>query len=308
MNPASGAEEPPVPGLDPVAAARWHRLPRSESPWLNETVAERMAERLDWIRREPGQWLHWAPVNGGLEAHRRLVARFPGAKVAIEGEPVDQALRHGSRPPGPVWTPLRWLGRAAQALRQDDTSPAGPVDMLWANMALHLAPRPRGLLARWRDALAVDGFLMFSCLGPDTLRELRAVYDRLGWPAPTHAYTDMHDWGDMLVEVGFAEPVMDMERLTLTYPDAPRLLQDLRQWGRNLHQDRFPACRGRAWRERLCQALEQGLPRNGAGQLLLTIEVVYGHAFKALPRMPLQASSAIAEQDMRAMLRRGRQQ
>ncbi len=307
MNPTSGAEEPPVPGLDAVAATRWHRLPRSESPWLNEAVAERMAQRLDWIRREPARWLHWAPVAGGLEAHRRLVARFPRAKVVIEGEPVDRAVRQGREGEAPLWHPRRWLGRALPSLRQEDRAQAGPVDMLWANMALHLVPRPRGLLVHWHEALAVDGFLMFSCLGPDTLRELRAVYDRQGWPAPMHDCTDMHDWGDMLVEVGFAEPVMDMERLTLAYPDAPRLLQDLRQWGRNLHQDRFAACRGRAWRDRLCEALEQGLPRNEAGQLLLTIEVVYGHAFKAPPRVPLQGASTISEQEMRAMLRRGRQ-
>jgi malonyl-CoA O-methyltransferase len=58
---------------------------------------------------------------------------------------------------------------------------------------------------------------MFSCLGPDTLRELRALYAALGWPPPAHEFTDMHDWGDMLVASGFAEPVMDMERITLSF-------------------------------------------------------------------------------------------
>ena len=54
--------------------------------------------------------------------------------------------------------------------------------MLWANMALHMAAQPSELMARWHETLAVDGFLMFSCLGPDTLRELRALYRALGWP------------------------------------------------------------------------------------------------------------------------------
>jgi malonyl-CoA O-methyltransferase len=64
-------------------------------------------------------------------------------------------------------------------------------------------------MQRWHQALQVDGFLMFSCLGPDTLMEMRALYQALGWPQPTHAFTDMHDWGDMLLAAGFAEPVMD---------------------------------------------------------------------------------------------------
>jgi malonyl-CoA O-methyltransferase len=60
---------------------------------------------------------------------------------------------------------------------------------------------------------------MFSCFGPDTLRELREHLPvALGWPAPAHEFTDMHDWGDMLAQAGFAEPVMDMERITLTFP------------------------------------------------------------------------------------------
>src|SRR5437667_54375 len=83
---------------------------------------------------------------------------------------------------------------------------------------------PQALLAGWHQALKVGGFLMFSCLGPDTARELREVYAQLGWPPAGHELTDMHDWGDMLVQTGFAEPVMDMERITLTYETPARLL------------------------------------------------------------------------------------
>ena len=89
---------------------------------------------------------------------------------------------------------------------------APPVDLLWANMMLHAAIDPQRLMQQWHDALAVDGFLMFSCLGPDTLRTLRTAWQRAGWPEPAHAFTDMHDWGDMLVNTGFAEPVMEIGR------------------------------------------------------------------------------------------------
>ena len=140
-----------------------------------------------------------------------------------------------------------------------------------------------------------------------TMRELRALYAELDWPAPGHALTDMHDWGDMLVHAGFAEPIMDMERITLTFATPQRLLQELRGLGRNLHPQRFAALRGRNWRARLEQALAQRLADAGAdGQLALTFEIIYGHAFKPAPRVRLEGSSAVSLQDMRAMLHAGR--
>jgi malonyl-CoA O-methyltransferase len=111
----------------------------------------------------------------------------------------------------------------------------------------------------------------------------------------------------MLVQAGFAEPVMDMERIVLTFATPARLLQELRGLGRNLHPQRFPALRGRRWHANLEQALSQRLAdaRQG-GQLALTFEIVYGHAFKPTPRVRMEGSSAVALQDMRDMLRAGR--
>ncbi len=173
--------------------------------------------------------------------------------------------------------------------------------MLWANMALHLAADPQALIAQWHRALATDGFLMFSCLGPDTLRELRALYAALGWPAPCPDFTDMHDWGDMLVHGGFAEPVMDMERLTLTWATPAALLEELRELGPNLHPGRFPALRGRGWRQRLEAELARALA-GPDGRLGLTFEVVYGHAVKPAPRLRMAAESAFSLQDMKTLL------
>jgi malonyl-CoA O-methyltransferase len=185
-----------------------------------------------------------------------------------------------------------------------DALPEGGVHMLWSNMALHTAADPQGLVSAWHRALAVDGFLMFSCFGPDTLRELRTLYAGLGWPAPSHEFTDMHDWGDMLVHSGFAEPVMDMERITLTWENAARMLEELRELGVNLHRARFPALRGRAWRRELDARLE-GL-RDSGGRLALTFEIVYGHALKPLPRVRVAGESSVSVQDLQAMLRGGR--
>jgi malonyl-CoA O-methyltransferase len=105
----------------------------------------------------------------------------------------------------------------------------------------------------------------------------------------------------MLVAGGFAEPVMDMERITLAFPTPQRLLQELRELGANLHPDRFPALRGRGWKRALEQALAAQL-RDADGQLSLTFEVIYGHALKPVPRPRMGEQSAVSLADMRAML------
>jgi len=263
-----------------------------------------MADRLLWIKQPPQRWLDWSPLLGGVQGHQKVQSIYPQAQVELAGEGVEAAQRLLSIGHKRGWNPLKWLSASKPASSGDEPA----AELLWANMALHLYAQPRALLADWRARLRVGGFLMFSCLGPDTLRELRAVYAACGWPAPSHDFTDMHDWGDMMVEVGFAEPVMDMERITLAYESAERLLQDLRDWGRNLHTGRFAGCRGRQWRAALVKALEQHLPRNDAGQMVLTIEVIYGHAYRAAPKVRLEGESAISVQDMRAMLRQPRSQ
>jgi malonyl-CoA O-methyltransferase len=112
----------------------------------------------------------------------------------------------------------------------------------------------------------------------------------------------MHDWGDMLAHAGFADPVMDMERLTLTWENPQRLLQELRGLGANLHPQRFGGLRGRGWRERLERELASAL-RNAEGRLALSFEIIYGHAVKPQPRFKVAGESAVSLDEMRAMLR-----
>ena len=256
-----------------------------------------MEARLQWLVQKPASWAHWEPVRGGWNAQALLQTRYPQAPVyLVESNPQHAAMLHRVLQT-PWWNPLKRLAAKAQV-----AYPAQPVGMLWANMALHMEADPQALIQQWHAMLAVDGFLMFSCLGPDTLRELRPVYAGLGWPAPSHDFTDMHDWGDMLVHAGFAEPIMDMERITLTYSSAESLLQELRGLGRNLHTQRFPSLRGRGWRNTLSQALEQGL-RRPDGRLELTFEVIYGHAFKPRPRLTVSSETRVSLEQMRDSLR-----
>lgn len=262
-----------------------------------------MQDRLQWICRTPKTWCDWHPVRGGMQTHALVAQRYPQAQVyVVESSPRMQALAQ-SHWAKPWWNPARWAGSRTMV----ELPAAGSVDMLWANMLLHHQAQPMQMLQAWHQALAVDGFVMFSCLGPDTVKELRALYDQLGWPAAGHSYTDMHDWGDMLVQAGFAEPVMDMETITLTFATPERLLQELRELGCNLHPQRFAGLRGKAWLAQLHAALDTHLRVDSSeGQLAVTFELVYGHAFKPAPRVAVDAESAVSLEQMRRMLKQGR--
>jgi malonyl-CoA O-methyltransferase len=294
-------ERPPT--IDPEAARRWQQLLIEPSPWLHEEVARRMAERLDIIRLQPAAWAHWQPVKGGVQIHAAIAKKYPKSVCFIAESHARQA-QAATKIIVKKWWNLSQIGNKSTRV---EAPPDAAVQMLWANMALHMAPDPQALIAQWHKALAVDGFLMFSCLGPDTLRELRGVYQQLGWPAPSHEFTDMHDWGDMLVAAGFAEPVMDMERITLSFESPQRLLAELRTLGRNLHAGRFGGLRGRGWLGQLHQQLAQNLgnPKED-GRLTLTFEVIYGHALKPARKLSVQAETTLSLDEMRQNLQQGK--
>jgi malonyl-CoA O-methyltransferase len=258
-----------------------------------------MLDRLDFIKQRPRQWVHWEPLRGGLAAHKALRQRYSQSQAWITSEQPRQALQAKSMVQGRWWQLARWMDPRVKV----GLPPDGHAQMVWANMLLHTSPHPQDLLKTWHRALAVDGFLMFSCFGPDTLLELRAAYAQKGWPPPAHEFTDMHDWGDMLVEAGFAEPVMDMERITLTFETPERMLAELRELGRNLNVQRFPACRSRRWREELLELLKTLARPQQGGRLTLSFEIVYGHALKPQPRAKLSDRTEIGLDQMRQMLR-----
>ena len=294
------------PTLDANAAARWAALlpvqSTALSPWLHEEVARRMQDRLQWMTLKPATWLHWEPLRGGLQAQALLQRRYPDSACFVLETQVERARTASKLIAKPWWSVQRWIGPKLHF-----AAPTEPVQMLWANMSLHMAPDPQALIAQWSSLLASDGFLMFSCLGPDTLGQLRRVYAQHGWPEPSHDFTDMHDWGDMLVGAGFAEPIMDMERITLSYSSPDALLEELRQLGRNLNIHRFPGLRGRGWKARWMEAVRAGLsPSDGDGRLSLTFEVVYGHAFKPKPRHNVAPQTSISLDEMRVALRQPR--
>lgn len=296
---------PPRPSR-PVQAEALAQITRrmgraAEAPWLHGEVARRMADRLAVIRQQPRTLVDWCSFNGA--AQTLLSQAYPQAQV-LRVEADAALLQRGQTRTAPRWwSPRRWAGAQIACVAPTQLA-AGGAELLWANMMLHLAEDPLALMQQWQRALAVDGFVMFSTLGPGSLGGLRSVYARCGWPAPHAPFVDMHDLGDMLVQAGFADPVMDQEVLTLTWPDADALLRELHSLGGNADPARSAGLRTPRWRQRLCTELQQ--LQGSDGRLRLDFELVYGHAFRAAPKPRVAAQTSVALEEMRAMVRSGR--
>ncbi len=290
--------------LDEVALAqvlrRLHR--EAQAPWLHQEVARRMAERLPIIRLQPERIVEWAAhLGAGSEALQQAYPR--AGRVVVEPDARRRAAGAAAAPR--PWWQLRRQPAPMSVVAADALS-AGQAQLLWANMVLHGAADPQQLMRQWQGALAVDGFLMFSTLGPGSLQSLRTLYRQQGWPEPHAPFVDMHDLGDMLIEAGFADPVMDQETITLTWPDASSMLAELRGLGGNVAPRRFAGLRTPRWRQRLAAALAAGAGTDG--RIALEFEIVYGHAFRPAPRPAVAAETVLPLADMRAMVRahRGR--
>jgi malonyl-CoA O-methyltransferase len=250
---------------------------------LHREVAARMAERLQYVKLAPQRILDLGCGTGADFA--RLGERYPEAR-RIGCDASAAMLRLAGRHTSLAGRLLPWLSRRSPARVCADVLrlpfAAGSIDLVWSNLMLHWIDEPPQALREIARAMKVGGLLMFSTLGPDTLRELREAFASAGFSGQVHRFVDMHDLGDMLVEQGFAEPVMDMERIRLTYDDLAALAADLRATGSTCaNRER---ARGLMGREALGRVRAQYETRRADGRLPATFEVVYGHAWKAQPR------------------------
>lgn len=249
---------------------------------LQREIAARMLERLDYVKIQPG-----AIVDLGCGTGASLAAlgeHYPHARIV--GVDISEAmLRVGDR----QRSRLRWMlpflrgpKRASLLAADAQTLPLrrGAAGLVWSNLMLHWLADPLAGLREMHRTLEVGGLLMFSTFGPDTLKELRACFSD-GYEH-TLRFVDMHDYGDMLVECGFADPVMDAERLTVTYPSTDALFGELRRSGSSCAViGRRRGLMGKQAWQVACAAYEK---LRTEGRLPAAFEVVYGHAWKAEPR------------------------
>lgn len=253
----------------------------NEGDFFAREVDRRMQERLDYVNLQPKRILDLGCSRGA--SFSALAARYPAAELI--GLDISPAMLAAGPPPRAAWQ--RWLGvgKSADPLRLAADAAHLPLAsrstaLVWSNLLLHWLDDPIPALAEAHRVLEIGGLLMFSTLGPDTLKELRSAFSD-GY-AHTQRFADMHDLGDMLVGCGFADPVMDMEVITLTYDDLDVLFAELRAAGsmcamkarRHGLTGRRTWDAGRAAYEKLrCD-----------GKLPATFEIVYGHAWKAAPK------------------------
>ena len=244
---------------------------------LQREIASRMLERLDYVKIDPERVLDLGCGTGfSLGA---LAERYPKAQV-LGADLSEAMLRVGQGERSRLRWALPFLRSRKSALVAADALalplPAGSQGLLWSNLMLHWLDDPLPAFREMQRALDVGGLLMFSCFGPDTLKELRASFAD-GF-THTQRFADMHDYGDMLLECGFADPVMDVEIITMTWPAVDDLLRELRQGGASCAMfDRRRGLMGRtAW-----QAMRANYENfRQDGRLPATFEVIYGHAWK----------------------------
>jgi malonyl-CoA O-methyltransferase len=256
--------------------------------FLRREIAGRMHERLSLVKIAPQRVLDAGCGTGPDLA--TLQKAYPAAQIL--GLDASTAMLLDAKAPAPAMRSLnQMLSRLMPAKAGVDllcgdfgTLPFGPnsLDLVWSNLALHWHPQPDRVFAEWRRVLRVDGLLMFSNFGPDTFKELRAAFAELDESPHTLPFVDMHDFGDQLVEAGFSTPVMDAERITVTYGTVEALLADVRAIGGNPLATRRRGLIGRAAWRRMVDALEA--QRGADGKIGLSFEVIYGHAFRPVPK------------------------
>jgi malonyl-CoA O-methyltransferase len=256
---------------------------------LQREIGTRMAQRLDFVKLAPTLILDAGCGTG--EAIGELGIRYPASRiVALDNAlPMVEAARARAR-----------LGRSLlrRLLPGIARGPASPhyvcgdinalplrgvaFDLVWSNLALQWVNDVPRVFAEWRRVLNVGGLVSFTTFGPDTLREIRKAFARADGFTHTNRFIDMHDLGDMLVHAGFADPVMDMEHITVTYAEPRALLRELKHLGAsNATRGRSHGLMGRARWQKMLRALEA---MRQDGRIPATFEVVYGHAWKGEPK------------------------
>ncbi|HCU54615.1 MAG TPA: malonyl-[acyl-carrier protein] O-methyltransferase BioC [Gammaproteobacteria bacterium] len=249
---------------------------------LQREIADRLLARLDFIRHDPQRVLDLGCGTGYLTA--KLRHHYPRTELlAIDlARPMVLATRNRLEGAWP-WSPGRWFRRASAAVADAAQLPFADhsVDLIASNLTLQWCD-PDAVFRECRRILRPGGLFVFTSFGPDTLRELRAAWRAVDPEPHVHDFIDMHDLGDALVRNRFADPVMDVERLTLTYTDVRDLLRDLKGMGaHNAATRRHATLTGKNRFARFREAYEPY--RQSDGRLPATYEVVFGHAW-----IPLQ--------------------
>lgn len=250
---------------------------------VHAEIRTRLLERLDIVRMTPASVLDLGAGTG--QATRALKRRYRDAHVTALDLSPSMLLQAGNQ--------SRFFRRFSRAAGDAQRLPFADAtfDLIFSNLMLQWVGNPDAAITEARRVLRPEGLFTFTSLGPDSLKELRHAWAAVDDREHVHAFIDMHDLGDALVRAGFVEPVMDTERLTITYPDFPALAAELQGSGStNVAYGRHHGLMGRAAFRRAQSALAS-LRRNNV--LPVTLEIVYGHAWAGVQRKRGRAGGEI---------------
>jgi malonyl-CoA O-methyltransferase len=235
---------------------------------LHTEVRDNLLGRLDLMTLTPRVVVDVGAGTG--HASRALIRRYPKALVIALDTSQHMLQAAGRR--------QSWLRRFARVCADAARLPFadGSVDLILSNLMLQWCDLDTAF-AEFRRVLAPQGLVSFTTLGPDTLRELRSAWRAADSRTHVNQFIDMHDIGDALVRAGFASPVLDVERYTLTYPDVRRIAADLKDTG--AHNATMGRPRGLTGRGRFATFQTAYETHRQDGRLPATYEVVFGHAW-----------------------------
>ena len=246
--------------------------------FISNEIAGRMFERLNYIKLDPRVILDLHCALGTSSA--TFAKRFPTALVIPCDPAISLLQRHAipkKRFPWFAQHSTRICGEA-HALPISAKS----VDLVWSNLFALSFDAP-AIIRELKRILKPGGLLMLSTLGPDTLKELRTAFSQVDALPHVQPQVDMHDLGDMLAHEGFQTPVVDMEMVTLTYPDVKTLALDLRAAGAsNLEPARRATLTGKSRWAAVERAYESFRTE---GRLPATFEIIYLHAWRGVERI-----------------------
>ena len=245
----------------------------NEAAVLQKEVAHRVESRFDFLKIKPDVILDLGSGTG--MGANLLYQRYPKAKI-IEMDLALGMLKF-SKAHKRFWQ--RRFGfcvATAERLPLKDRS----VDIIYSNCLLQWCNDLNVVFKECFRVLKPNGLFMFSSFGPDTLIELKKSFASVDEQAHVNDFLDMHDLGDILVHSYFSDPVVDMEKIVMTYAEVADLMHDLKAMGANTVQKGSRTLTGKTKFKAMQQAYESF--RNAEGVLPATFEIIYGHAFKIL--------------------------
>jgi malonyl-CoA O-methyltransferase len=264
---------------------------------LHQQVGGEMLQRLGLLRIEPNWILDVGAATG--YGSRLLTKRYPKAYVALLDLALGMLTRARRNSPR-FFSRASYVQAAMERLPLADAS----LDMVFSNLALQWSADLEACFFEVRRALSPSGLFMFSTFGPDTLKELRMSWAEVDSYTHVNAFVDMHDIGDALIRAGFSSPVLDVERVTLTYESFERMFDELRGLGSiNATAGRNRALTGKGRLAQLRRAYNQ---YRRESRYPVTCEIVYGHAWAPTAGTRPQDGSTVATFPVSALRRRAR--